>query len=392
MTRNLLAAAIAGAIAAPLTVQAVDLNVSGHVHRSIRFVDTGDVSDIQHVDDGSSRTRLRVRGSEDLGNGMKAGVYIEFGVASNSVFEMDIKENESSNNDRFGADIRHSALWFESGFGAVWMGQTSTASDGVATNNLVTGLADEVEWARNDVSDVVMRNGEGPGSALSAAGGSLQVQDLIISADGGRRDILRYDSPKFGPAQIKVAVGNDEFWDIGGHLKGSLGGGAYALSAGYSSDGDNACLGAASKVGITSARSGCEKIGLSGAYQFAQGTVVSASYSMVEAENLAAGNDAEADNWFVKLGHEFGNNEVSISYGVSEVELAGGVLTASADAETDYYGIAFQHNIPKAGVQLHAAYHRISADLDDPLQAAYGSTGDPDDMDVVIVGARVRFQ
>ena len=83
MNKKLLAVAVGSAIAAPMTAQAIDFKVSGHVNRMIRFADNGAGSDIQQTDNTASRSRVRFTGSQEIGSGITAGVRVEFGVASN---------------------------------------------------------------------------------------------------------------------------------------------------------------------------------------------------------------------------------------------------------------------------------------------------------------------
>ena len=82
--KKLLAASIAAAIA-PMTAQAVDVSVSGHVNRMIRYVDDGQDSDIQHLDHaGAGISRWRMSAEGELDNGLMAGAYIESGFGSNA--------------------------------------------------------------------------------------------------------------------------------------------------------------------------------------------------------------------------------------------------------------------------------------------------------------------
>ena len=83
MKRTLVAAAVSSAILVPATAAAVDFKTSGHINRMIRFADDGKDNDIQFVDPSMSRSRVRFVGQSDIGNGMKAGVKLELGFASN---------------------------------------------------------------------------------------------------------------------------------------------------------------------------------------------------------------------------------------------------------------------------------------------------------------------
>ena len=79
MQKKLLALAIAGALAAPMAVQAQGSNVQiyGLLQPSIDFVDNGDESGTSMAENNS---RIGFKGSEDLGNGLKAIFQLESAV------------------------------------------------------------------------------------------------------------------------------------------------------------------------------------------------------------------------------------------------------------------------------------------------------------------------
>ena len=71
MQSTLIAAAVSSALALPMAAQAVEFSVSGHINRAIISVDGGD-------NVNSSQTRFRFTGSEELDNGLTAGVQLEY--------------------------------------------------------------------------------------------------------------------------------------------------------------------------------------------------------------------------------------------------------------------------------------------------------------------------
>ena len=62
---------------------------------------------------------------------------------------------------------------------------------------------------------------------------SGSVAAACISQDGNRQDVLRYDTPTFGPASISVSTGDNEYWDAMLKLAGSFGDAGYALHIGH---------------------------------------------------------------------------------------------------------------------------------------------------------------
>ena len=233
MNKKLLAVAVGSAIAAPMTAQAIDFKVSGHVNRMIRFADNGAGSDIQQTDNTASRSRVRFTGSQEIGSGITAGVRVEFGVASNLSGQTAPKGDDTDDEPGRGGSLRHSALFFSGNFGKVTMGHTSSASDGAGfADNSGTFLG--AEWSRGEHCSAVQWVFE----ALATRPG-LTLGDRYDTFDGGRRDVLRYDSPTLGGvATVAAAVGNNEFWDLGVFVDTALAGGQLSVNAGYSHDGN----------------------------------------------------------------------------------------------------------------------------------------------------------
>ena len=351
MNKKLLAVAISGAIAAPMAASAIEFSTSGHVNRMVRWAGDGIGSDVQHIDNSASRSRIRFKGAQDIGNGLNAGVYIEFSMVSNLGSSVPLKTADGTKgNQDLTADVRHSAIWFSGNWGKLTVGHTSDASDGIR-------FADQDgAWAANEVSTP----NETAGAILfrTTAGGTAgSLTGAFNSYDGGRRDVLRYDSPALGPATIKVSVSNNQEWDIGGFISTDLGGGSLLLNAGYR-DAEN--------------RSGFDQYGGSVGFAFSQGTNLHLGWG----ERDRTGGGVTTDTIYAKLGHAWGNNAASVSYGESE---HCGATTPGCEAQQ--WGIGFNHNIPKVGVQFYASYHNYELDL-----------AGTEDIDVFFVGSRVQFK
>lgn len=381
MTKKLLAAAISSALVIPMAAQAVEYKISGHVNRMIRFADNGAGSDVQHVDNSASRSRFRFVGSGDVGNGMKAGIYIETSVASEAANNQNIKVSASGGNDtRF--DLRHSALWFSGNWGKVTLGHTSTASDCITCADLSgTQLIDE--WPT--VVDYMGGLTFNPTNVPAAALGPVSLGAVFSTFDGGRNDVLRYDSPALGPATIAVSHSQNEYWDAAVFIDHQVAGGALQLNGGYIHAG-NAIFGAnaPSNPGAGGAN-GSDQWAVSGSFKFSQGTSISAMYGQGEVNELPTGVDYEGEGFFAKLGHAWGSNAVSVSYG--EVSHEGTIPGAKADTELTTWGVGFVHTIKKPGIELYAGYHNMDLEVTLP-----GVNPNFDDIDVFAVGSRVKFQ
>jgi predicted porin len=363
LNKKLLAAAISGALVAPMAAQAIDFKVSGQVNRMIRFVDDGVASDIQQTDNTASRSRFRFVGSGDVGNGMKAGVNYEIGMASALSSASPIKAGEGGTPDSFdgGADIRHSAIWFSGDWGKVTMGHTSESNDGVAfADNSGTGLVDEAATVEH-CSSCAVRTSGGGFSGVSFAG-------MRGSYDGGRTDVLRYDSPAFGPATVTGSVGNNERYAVGAFIDHEVGGGNLSVYGGYRRN------------------QSVDDWAISGSFLFSQGTSITATYGERDREGGgAAGRTSE--NVYVKLGHKWGNNAVSASWGETVDHAANGV-----DGST--WGVGWVHTLSKPGINLYAGYHHLDNDASAAGIANLGLAAGTqlEDADMFVVGSRIQFK
>ena len=335
MNRKLLAAAVAGAIA-PMTAQAVDISVSGHVNRMIRFADNGADSDIQHLDTTASRSRWRMQGEGDLGNGITAGAYIESSFASNNTGAADIGEDDIDIGDK--QDIRHSYLYFSGDFGKVTLGHTGPAGNGAMWKSH-SGAWAGAEYSSAEVaSGVSLSRSDGSGTAGS-------VWSAFGSVNASRQDILRYDTPSIGPASLAVSIDNGDNWSFGASLSTDVGGGSVIGGILYNED----------------------KFGISGGMAFAQGTSINLAYGTID----RAGEDSE--DFYINVAHSVGSTSVSIDYRtVDEFKLG-------TDAQS--IGLGLNHNLG-SGADVYAGFHNFAVD---------DAGSDIDDVNVFHIGSRIKF-
>ena len=216
MERKLIAAAVTSALALPMAAQAVEFAASGQINRAITSVDGGGSSapgkkdmydgDVAHVDHDGSQTRFRFTGSEELENGMTAGVNLEYGLSAN---------------------LRQANVYLGTAGGKITVGHASTATDGVAYAYL--GGPAWLGGTTNYCSFV-------------SAGPACQTND------GGRQGILRYDTPSLGPATISVSTGDNDYWDAMLKIAGSFGDAGYDFRVGYIGEYDTDVMAVAGSV------------------------------------------------------------------------------------------------------------------------------------------------
>ena len=199
MERKLIAAAVSSALVLPMAAQAVEFSAYGHVNRAIISVDGGDNdSDVQHVDGNSSGSRFGFKGSEELDNGMTAGVQLEYSLS---------------------ASVREAHLYLSTAGGKITVGHASTAADNMYGANLggLSGFGGVTNWC-----------------AYHSTGPACP------SNDGDRRPILKYDTPSIGPAAISVATGENDYWDVQLKLAGAMGDAGYDIRIGHIAEYDGA--------------------------------------------------------------------------------------------------------------------------------------------------------
>ena len=301
MHKKALTAAIAGALAAPMAAQAVDVSISGHVSRALVHTDSKDGENSTRVEDyGSSGSRFRIKGSGETANGMTATVRLEY----------------AAGNGGASPTVRYADISLAGPFGKLTMGQSDQGGEGSAYS---------------DKSGVTIGHGqEYGGSTLTGYFGSLD-------GGGSRNEVLRYDSPKLGMAGLALSAGNDNQYSAGVNFSGDMGGTALGAKFGYLKEAD--------KDGKPTT------IGLSAGTKLPSGFTLSVAWAKKSLDGT------EADPSFVQstLGYVFGNSSVGVSwYDSSDFE--------NPDSDGTMLGIGFKHTMPKAGVDLYATAQTLDVE------------------------------
>jgi predicted porin len=348
MNKKLIAVAIAAAVAAPAAM-ANDTTLYGKVHMSINNSDTA-AGDQWNVSSHSSR--LGVKGSEDLGNGMKA------------IFQYEMSYNGTDSATAIGS-ARNSYIGLAGDFGQVRVGRHDT-----------------------------------PAKVAFYAAGNERLADSIIDLNGHfgfdelrTSNAIAYISPSFSGFSVAAAIVPGER-AAAGTTTITLGIGAatttitgvavpaadsladaYSLGLMYSGGGLKAGLGYTNGEDLT---------GLSDATLLNIG----ASYTM-DAYSIGAqwqnvevgvpGASIEKDSWVVTGTAGFGNNTLILMYGNSEAEASvAGVGSASVDADT--FGVALNHKMSKR-TSAYVAYRAgdSAANAVPQLWIGNGGTAGTDD-------------
>lgn len=330
MHKKALTVAIAGALAAPMAAQAVDVSVSGHVSRALVHLDSDAGANKTQVKDyGSSGSRFRIKGSGETDNGMTASVRLEY----------------AAGNGGKSPTVRYADVSLGGEFGKITMGHSDQAGEGSAYS---------------DKSGVTIGHGqETGGSDLGKYFGSLD-------GGGGRNEVLRYDSPKLGMAGVALSAGNGNQYSAGVTVSGDMGGTAVGAKLGYLKWSERL------KPDGTPTNKP-STLGISAGTKLAGGFTLSAAWAKQSFENI----DADPSYFQSTLGYVFGNSSVGVSWYKSSDFVNKG-------SDGTMIGIGMKHTMPKAGVDLYATVQTL--DVEDE------ANDNLDTKDTVFVlASRVRF-
>ena len=298
MHKNVLTVAIAGALVAPMAAQAVDFSISGRVSRALVITDSDDSTSAAVGDWGSSGSRIRASGSNEMMDGMTVGGNLEYGAGG-------------SGGDSL--SMRYADIYYSGAFGKISIGHGDEGGEGSVYS---------------DKSGV---SGIGHGQEK----GSIETKDYFGSLDGGggRNERIRYDTPAIGPVSAAVSVGNDNEVSAGVKLSQSFGDTAFGAKLGTTqSPGENGTVSASAGIKLPA------------------GVTVSGAWGQQE---IDGGSDPSF--FQATVGYVMGDTSVGISwYASSDFENDGSEGTA--------IGIGATHNLPKVNASVTAAVQNYSVE------------------------------
>jgi predicted porin len=330
---------------------AVDFTISGQVNRAALYADDGTSAKWFFVDNDNSSTRFRFRGSNDFENDWKVGFLWEVEMQSNASNKVAMTDDSDLGDVTF--NERHMEVWIEK-WGRLRLGQGDTASNGTSEVDLSgTAVA-----AYSSVGDV---------------GGNFEFRDgsdktgITVGAsrnnfDGiSRRDRVRYDTPRWAGFFASGSIEGNSEWDLAARYAGDFGWARLAAAAGYADYGTSSD----SKDGT---RDGNFSSSASMLFDF--GLNLTASYAFRDQDGT------NPWNLFGKIGYQFlKKHAASIQYSRTKNLL-------NKDNKGDTFGVGYVFT-PWKSVELYGTYYLHMLDLDQ------GS--DPDDINIFMTGARVRF-
>lgn len=384
-----LSIAVATAMGASASVQAIDFKVSGQVDRAIIAADNGDESSVGFVDNSGSNTRFRFTGEQAMDNGWTLGFIQEDGISRNTSSSWDIRSgNTNDHGDSF--DIRWADIYVKTPWGQLSLGQGDGAANATSEVDLsgttyLGGGVDVVDYL-GGISLV-----DDDGNRLARLGQAYSHFDAL-----SRVNRLRYDTPSFGPLSAAVSADEGEAYEGALFWASDAPMGKFAAQAGYADSGnrgagyyctpninagesdDDECF---ENGGITpnyyNDRDEFDSYSASASYLMDSGFSVTGSWSRRNYD----GSSEDPVNYFAQVGYQTGPHHVAVSWGRTKDLLNDG-------SKADAYGASYVFDWTNA-VQVFASYHLVKAkDLDN----LYGDGDvDADDVNALFMGARVKF-
>ena len=322
MNKKLIAAAIGAAVVAAPAAFA-DATVYGKIHTDVRMNDSS-VANSDNYTVNSNASRLGFKGSEDLGNGLKAIYQIE--------------------------------MQFNSDGGAAQVGTAGFS----AQRNTFVGLS-------GDWGTVVVGKHDTPAKIAFYATGNEVLGDSIIDLNGGvagvftevrANNAIAYVSPSFSGFSMAAAVvpGEETVAGQGANAADGLTD-HYSLGLMYSGFGLKAGIGYENlhEQALGGTGDDQEMLQAGASYTF-NNFSVGAQYE--SDDNRGAVTGAEYEAWALTAKAKFGNNAVSAIYTTSESKNAAGATTS----DTDGWGLAAEHNFSKR-TKVYVAYATEEDDL-----------------------------
>ena len=375
----------------------VSLTISGWVNEAVFFWDDGTQSDVYQGTNSLEQTRVRFTGDAKISPGWTAGYTLEIGVNGNGSNGF----TQTSDNPKNDVAVRKSNWFIKND----QLGKLTVGLEGEATYHLL----DDADGAntRN------FADAEGAAVALgkflvringATQPGNIAWTDIIRGGNnatvgqGGRRNIVRYDTPVFQGFSATASWGEDDLW--GGNLtyKGDIGDFKVVGKIGYANNQDETtqlCHPGAS------VHQDCEWWGLAGTIMHnPTGLYVYGGYGQ-QKDSARVTNfpklaiDDTDKVWFVQAGIEqkFNSLGKTTIFGEFRNDEGGSNPNKSIngsfihDSSIDHWAAGVVQNIDAAATDLYVIYRHAEGDVTNGKNV----TTSLDSFDMVMTGAMIRF-
>jgi len=194
----------------------IKLSISGQVDRAVNITNDGYSTNVYHVDNDASNSRVRLIGTAKMSDDLTLGTKIEVAVAPDE--SSLVSQSNQAPGDYF--NERWVELSLTSGkYGKLSVGKGDTASNNTAEVDL--SKTDVVQYASiADISGGMLFREKGGGGTMT----TLRVSDAFKDLDGlSHQSRLRYDTPRFFGFGLTGSIVSGQrsdlalFWGTEGH-------------------------------------------------------------------------------------------------------------------------------------------------------------------------------
>jgi hypothetical protein len=349
----------------------VSLQVYGQVNKALLIWDDGVDSDAFIVDNDSSGSRVGFTGKATLKPGWSAGYLIELDIqdaASDKVFNDRTSASAFNGDDNVENEIliRYNNVYIESErLGRITLGQGSTAADGATEVVLGNSLRN------SDIQHGVnfnLRFGDGTTSAV-------RLGDIAQNIDGGRDDLIRYDSPSIYGFIVSASWGDNDYADVALRFKKEWNSIRLAAAIAYQWDNTNDGSSTAGPAG----KSNDDFEALGGSVSVMH--VPTGIYGAFAAGEKDFEDFNDASFWYAQLGVE----KKWLPYGSTTVygEYGNYADFAFDGSEATRWGLGAVQKFDSAALEVYAVAAFYEFD---------GFDGDdPEDLSTIMIGSRIKF-
>ncbi|MFA5949448.1 MAG: porin [Hyphomicrobium sp.] len=389
----------------------VSLTIYGQVNQGVLYWDDGTESNTYVVNNKTSTTVVGLEGSAAITARLSAGYRVEFELADSNSDWVDQGADlpgvggEVGQSGRSGVFARHSQ-WFiqDKQLGRVSVGLQSNATDNIAEMDLSKTSSVSLSSVETWNEGFFLRDKAGNTFAYSGLLGLAGTSGILVgdlfrgNFDGGRGNLVRYDSPLLHGFIASASWGDDNDWAVALRYAGEFSGTKIRAGLGYHSgkilDTDNIALQLNANGGAVPNHQ--EIVGSVSALHQPTGlfvTLAGGSRDWIETPNPSF--QIRDDKYFyVKSGilkHWLPIGDTSIYgeyYRIWDLGLEFvGVNSDQFDEAATSYGLGIVQQIDAADMDVYLAYRHFTADNLTDLGG-----GEHDfRMDMVLGGARIKF-
>ncbi|MFA6140709.1 MAG: hypothetical protein WC684_08300, partial [Hyphomicrobium sp.] len=395
----------------------VTLEARGWVNRMILAWDDGRDRDAYIVDNTASRSRFEFNGYAKIARGWSAGYLLAIGIDDTAANDVDQRTNDGEHQ----IELRHSAWWIHSNLlGTATVGHTSTATDDIILND-VGGIMPGAANISTMGGALIVRHADEPELGDGALIGITTLDDFAAGAsvDTLRRDIIRYDTPRFnvagGKLDLSTAWGEDDFFDVAAWYRLNWNDWKLRSGIGYlhdTSEGSRAGIGKRDREEIKGSASLLHvPSGLFGTVAYVHRAFHGndPSTQAVFGENTTGivtpkgTNRPDIEYLYSAAGlrrgySSIGDTTVYGEYAVVDDPITGlaeaGITGEITDSKLTMFGAAISQNIDAAAVDLYAGFRIFQFDAEGVrvFNNVNRFVGEPlNDISIAYSGARIKF-